>query len=431
MSNFVYSKLSKITWISLQNNKIIDNFLSLIFIQATNILIPIIIIPYILQKVGLEKYGIVSYALSIYSYIILFVDYGFSLSATKIIAINHDNKVILSKVFSEVMVTKLLLFIASYLFLLICCITINKLQENFILYIIGGSYVLGNMLLPTWFFQGVEKMKYVSYPNAVGKILQLLLIYILIKKPDDYIYIIGIFGITTIATGMFSISLAYNKFYLDFKWPSKKNIFDQLHEGFDFFLPNLSISIVNSTTIIILGLFVSNKALGYYSIAEKIIFGIWTILGVFSQAIYPNACRLARKGFLNLKIFLFFTCFPFIILIGVSSVLIYVYAERIINLIAGAPEYSTIHLLKIMSIIPLIVSLNIPAYLILLAYNLKNIYAKIFNYTAIFNLLQGVIIIKYLGIDGAAINMISTQFFITVSLYIAVVKKSNDLNILT
>ena len=101
------------------NRKELVDTLYLIMLQGINQLLPIIVMPYLMVKLGAEGYGYVGFSLSVVQYLIIIVDFGFNLSATKRIAVVAGDRTALSRVFWNVVAAKLLLMLLTTLALFV------------------------------------------------------------------------------------------------------------------------------------------------------------------------------------------------------------------------------------------------------------------------------------------------------------------------
>ena len=83
----------------LQNKSDLANLFYVTVLQVTNFLIPILITPYLLARLGVASYGVYSFSLALVQYYILFVDFGFNLSATNRIAVNRNDRNSIDNIF--------------------------------------------------------------------------------------------------------------------------------------------------------------------------------------------------------------------------------------------------------------------------------------------------------------------------------------------
>ena len=139
----------------------------------------------------------------------ILTDYGFNLSATRQISINRNDPDKLNNIFSAVLLVKVCLFLFSFCLLSIIIICFDKFLNT-------GSFfhnlssIIGNVLLPVWLFQGLEKMKYLTYIHLITKLFFTASIFIFVKNQDDYILVPLISAIGTILTGIFPLSFKNN-----------------------------------------------------------------------------------------------------------------------------------------------------------------------------------------------------------------------------
>ena len=412
-------------------SRISKNFLSLVLLQGTNFVIPILIIPYLIKTLGVDKYGIVALAQTTMLYFFIIVDYGFSLSAVKEISLNKNNIDKLSRIFSEVLITKLVLAILAFCILVVCIQLHPKFRENWVLFLLSYLMVIGQIAMPTWFFQGMDTMKYTTYTNLIAKVLFTGLIFFSIKKVDDAQWVNPLLGLGNIIAGIISTLFLIRRFGIYFitkgLW---KSVQYQLKSGFYYFISNFSVSIYVNSNIVILGLFANDHVLGLYSIAEKIAMLTRQLLVVFSQAVYTHICVIVTEAKERMHAFLKKIFLPFFILVTLGCGILFIFAQLI-------PQYfglnsidstSLVTLIRLISFIPAIVCLNIPFYQVLIHDNAKR-GSKILVIGAVICILSNFILTPYLSSIGTGISMIITELFITASV-ILLVEKSTDLAII-
>ncbi|WP_367615708.1 flippase [Pontibacter liquoris] len=405
-------------YLSGEKKTVLQSFMSLGAIQATNYLLPLITLPYIIRVIGTDKFGTVAFAQAVLGYFAVVVEYGFGLSATRDISINRENTDRLSKTFSEVIMVKLLLAVSCFLILLLTLLFIPKFSAEAPLFIMGFSLVMGQSIVPVWFFQGMEQMKYLTYLNLGAKSVFAILTFVVIREQSDYIYLILLSSLGNILSGIVGMWIAFTKFRIRFRMPAFSHIIAQLKEGWPIFLSNFSITSYNNVNIIVLGFFTSATIVGYYSIVEKVIWVIRQLLGAFSGAIFPHVCKLTTNSHAEIKAFFKTVFVPFFILIFVGSGILFVFSDLIVLLISGESIPQASFLLKILSVVPVIVVLNNPPYQILVAYNMKKSYSTILVCGALLNGLLNLTLVPAFSAIGTTAAIIFTEVFITLGLYL-------------
>ena len=149
-----------------EKKRLLENFLSLGALQIISYVIPLITLPYLARVLSVGNFGLVFFAFAFMQYFIILTDYGFGLSATREIAVNRHNKNNISNIFNSVTCIKALLLLVSFFTLLVSICFIPKLRTDWIVFILSFFMVVVNAIYPVWFFQGMERMKYITFLNS-------------------------------------------------------------------------------------------------------------------------------------------------------------------------------------------------------------------------------------------------------------------------
>ena len=396
--------------------KLFSNFIALGIIQGVNLLLPLLVMPYIISKIGTERFGTVAIAQVFMTFLTVIADYGFNLTATRDIALYKHDKKKLSKIFFSVMASKLLLTVALLLGILVIGFFTPVFGQYFKMYLFAFTCVAGQTLFVNWFFQGVEKMQFITAGTLIARLIFVILVVLFIQHREDDVLFLLFFGLGNIAAGLISIILAIRIFKLNLFRPSLEDIAHELKSGWQVLLSNLSINIYLYSNIFILGIFTNNLIVGYYSVAERIFFSVRQILSLYSQAIYPHICRLCHHEFQLLNSFLKKVFLPFFLLVFMGSTGMFIFAQQIVQIFIKDNTILPANLLRILSIVPVIVCLNIPAYQVLLAYDQKKSYFLILGLGTLINIIVNIVLVNRLGGYGTCLSIIITELFITIGL---------------
>ncbi|MEJ8802676.1 flippase [Pontibacter sp. H249] len=405
-----------------ESKTLIANFFSLGFIQGTNFLLSILTFPYIIRTVGVENFGIVTFFQALMFYFTVLTDYGFNLSATKEVSTHRGNLLKVSAIFSEVLATKTILFVASLFAIFAFFFFLPEYRIYITLTLFSLTIVLGQLIIPTWFFQGIEKMKYITYINIINRALYAILIFLYIKQKDDYIYINLINGVSSIVGGILILGIAFKKFQIKVHLPSLEQIKQQLEEGWNIFFSNVTVTIANNTNILILGFYANPLVLGYYSIAEKIFIIFRSFAIILHQVIYPRVCFLAQESTSMLTHFLRKTTAVIIAAFLSLSIVTFFLSDYIIYLVSGQYIDEASLILRIIAIGPLMAALAVPASQVMLANQLSKDYAVILSIGAVLNVSLNFILAYYFKAVGTAICILVTETVVVCTLYYVLYK---------
>lgn len=412
--NISYMFKNRINFIRNEDGKkLIKNFSFLFSVNIANFILPLLTFPYLVRVLGIEKFGLLSFATSIITYFLILTDYGFNLTATKEISINRNNKKKLNVIFSNVISLKVLIMTIGFLLLLPLLYFIPRFNNYWYIFIFSYGSVLGQVLFPIWFFQGLEEMKVVSILSVVTKVIFTGCVFLLIKDENDFYLVPMISSLGFIFIGIISMFIVKIKYNIFFIVQSRRDLYQYLIDGWPLFLSNISVTLYTTATITFLGFFTNNTIVGYYSVADKIISAIRGVISPVSQVLFPYLCNISTsnpKKVLNINRKLaIFGGFSMLIV----SLVLFLFTGEIIKLIFGKKDLDSILILKIFAIIPFLTFLHtVFALFTMIVFGKNKQYSEIIVSAAVLNLLLCIILIPYFGYVGAAISVIIIELYL-------------------
>ncbi|EKF86368.1 flippase [Methanobacterium formicicum] len=400
--------------------RIIENIVSLFSLQGLTYILPLITFPYLTRVLGPDKYGQIAFAAAFITYFQTFTDYGFNLSATREVSLNRDNDDKISEIFSSIFIVKIILMTISLIIMTIIVFSFDIFRSNWILYYFTFGILIGrDLLLTNWLFQGMEKMRYITILNIGTSIIYTLSIFVFVKESSDYLYVPLINSFGSLIIGLVSLRLINKEFNVKFIRPTLDDIIHQFKEGFHLYISTLGSSLYLTSTRFILGLFVSDAVLGYYTVAETLTSAFKGLISPISQAIYPYISRLQSENPIKAKKDLKKILIVMGTLTFILSIVVALCAPILIKLLAGENYAQSIPILQILIFTVFAVGINnVLGIQGLVAFGYKEKFSKIIVFAGIFNVIILVGLIILLGSIGAAIAVVTTEFLICIIEYI-------------
>lgn len=398
-----------------EKKNIVQNIFSLGTIQAVDYLVPILIIPYLLRVIGIENYGVLAFIAAIVTYFSLLTDYGFNLSATRLVSLNRDNKEKLNEIYSSVLTIKLALFVLGLMLVTLIILSFDKVSEHTKIVYLTFAMVFGQALFPMWLFQGLEKMVYITLINSTSKIVFSLLIFVFVQDINDFWIVPLLTSMGFIIAGFLGIWTAKKVFSVNYKLYRAPIIKHYLIDGKHAFLANAGTSLYRNANIVILGFLTNPSLVGFYAIAEKTIQIIQRFQGVFGDALYPFLSKKIKE---NKNYFFHFNNkhkFKIIAAYALGSILIYTMAPFLVNVLTGKQEPQASLLIQIMSVVILFGGLNYYyGVLGLMTMNYKNEFSYYILISGVFSLLTCTLLSYFFKDIGAAFTVILSELLLLV-----------------
>jgi len=402
-----------------------SNFTSLSILQISNYLFPLILLPYLVRILGAEKYGLISFAIAFNAYFATLCDYGFNLSGTKFISVNRDSIEKLSTAFSAIILIKFLLFILSFIILLAVVFSFDRFTNEWQIYILGSGFVLGNVFFPLWFFQGIEKMKYISFIQIVIRFFFTVLVFLFVVSENDYLLYVLLLSLSQILIGLVGLLTATIKFEITLRIPKLESVKFHLKDGWNIFLSMISINVYTTSNTFILGLFAPDVVVGYFAAADKLRLAFQGIISVISQTVYPHSNNLLRDSFEKFSGFIKKLLTVQSVTGFFISIVLLFFSEILVRLVLGNSFNDSVLILKILSPLPFLIALsNVFGIQIMLSLGFDKQFNKILFAAAVIHIIILFLLIPDFFATGASISMGITEGFVTLAMFIFVIRKT-------
>jgi len=396
----------------LKKNILFNTLLSL-----SQLLFPLITFPYASRILGPEAIGAVSFADNFTTYFLIFAALGIPMYGIREIAKVKDDREKLGAVFSELLIIHLCTSLIAIFILFSISYFTDRLKVNFGLYQIGMAIVMGSVFMAEWFFQGIEKFKFIAVRSVCIRLFTISLLFLFVHGIEDRDLYYGLNLVAVVIGSVINMYAITKMVKLSFKGTSFKRHFRPL-------LIIFSNSIITSVYLvfdtIILGFLTNDLHVGYYSAAMRISKISMAIIGVLGAVLLPRLTiafqqsdHTAAKAIINKSLsFVIFLSVP--IALGTLCL-----SSEIVFLFAGAKYSGSVSSLNILCFIVIVIGMaQVFSHQILLPLHQekKILFASIFG--MVISLSLNFSLIPFLKQEGAAISSLTTEFAVTVILFL-------------
>lgn len=319
-----------------------SNFGFLMLLQIAGYVFPLITIPYLARVIGVDGFGKVAFAAAVIVWFRTIAEWGFNYTATRDVARNRDDLDKVSEIFSNVLWARTFLMFVSLVILLIAIAAIPYFKENQTILLVTFLLVPGHILFPDWFFQAMERMKYITIFDLLSKALFTALVFVLIKEESDFILQPLFVSLGYVLSGAIAMYIIVVKWKVKIHPPKPNIVFSTIRNSTDVFVNNIMPNLYNSLSTVLLGFMGGSVSNGLLDAGSKFVAVAQQFMTVLSRVFFPFLSRKIDKHAMYAKLSLIVAAF--------SSLCLFIAAPLIIKLFFTEEFYSAIIVLKIMSL---------------------------------------------------------------------------------
>jgi len=329
----------------IRNNKIVlENYFFMTILQVLNSMFYLLIYPFLIRTLGPNSYGLYVFSLSIVTYFILFVGFGFDMPAVKIIAQYPKDQKEKSYTLSCVFTAKVYLEIISLIIFAVVVISIPYLHNNWLLLFICFSQTITSIIFPQWYFQGVQRMRIVTYIQLGLKIFSLPFIFLFVHSPNDIAIFAFITSMASVCGGIVAAMILIFHEKVKISWMPISEVKKWYKDAFPFFLSTSAGIIKEQSVTLIIGAFFGMKDVAIYDLANKIIMVPRTLLMSVNGALFPKIMANIRIGIIK-KIIRYETIIGFMVIVSIAF-----FGKWIVSFMGGSTMADSYPLAVVLSI---------------------------------------------------------------------------------
>lgn len=400
-------------------NKLLKNSFFNILYTFLNVAFPMITSMYISRVLLAEGVGLVAYAQTTVSYFVTFANTGLGIYGLREIAKAQNDPEERNRVFTELFLFNAVttsIAVAAYIFMIF---TFDSFKNDLTLYICSGMLIAFQYMYLDWLYQGLEHYGYITLRSFIVKTASLISIILFVRTKQDYVIYALISSLAIGGNNIFN--LIHSRKYVRFK--KGINIKRHLTPVFFIAIVGYLSNIYNKIDITMLGALTTEKYVGYYSNAHRLIDIITMLCVAVSTVLMPRLSKLyeSNKDEFQKLVNTGINVLLFIIIPVFSGVIIL--APAAIDVFFGSSFSPAAQTIRVMSPMLLIKPLaNLLCYQVMISTGNEKKRLPAFIAAAVVNIALNAVMIPLWQQNGAAAASVISELIINAIQLVVIVK---------
>ena len=397
--------------------------MSLYVVQGFNYLAPIIVLPYLLRVLGPRGYGAIAFSQAVIAYARIWTDFGFNLSSAKNISVARDDPREVDRVFWSTIFAKIGLFLVGAVTIIPIVYMVPTLHRHMRLIFISGLSVMGSVILPQWYFQGLERMRLMGLALALSRVASLVAIFFVVHSAADVFPAAALLALPTLLGGV--LCLAILPLVRPVRWyrPTLKDIKTTVADSWYLFVSAAATSLYLNSNVFLLGMICGDYQVALYSAANKIALAVFGMLSPIAQAVFPRANIIFQKSVDDGKEFARKLVRYTLGISGILAVLMFMFARKILTIFGGTSYVEATSVLRVMSVLPLLLTLaTIMSQIVMINIGMTRELSRIYLVAGAISIILLIPLAAAYGAIGGALSLVVVESVGPVMMYRAIVK---------
>lgn len=317
--------------------------------SISSIVFPFITFPYITRVLLTDNVGKINFGTSIISYFALIASLGINTYAIRECSKCRDDKQKMAKVANEIFSLNIVTTLISYALLLLTIFLIPSFENYRILIIIQSLSIMFTTLGTDWINNVMEDFGYITARTLIFQVVSLVLMFIFVRQPDDYIKYAVIVLISS--SGSQITNMFYRRRYFKLRFTKEINFKKHLKPVLLLFSMQFAMVIYVNSDTTMLGFMKGDTEVGLYSVSVKVYNIIQTLVTAVQTVLIPQlAIGFAKKDYEKLNSLLRYA-FNFMLILGLPCIMgVCLIAEGAVVILSGEAYLGSVISLRILMV---------------------------------------------------------------------------------
>lgn len=277
--------------ISKDGRVVASNFGYLILLQIAGYIFPLITIPYLARVIGVEGFGKIAFAAAVILWFQTVADWGFNYTATIDVARNRSDLGKVSEIFSNVLWARIFLMMVSFVLLCLLIATVPYFNENKDILLVSFLLIPGHIMFPDWFFQAMERMRFITFFNLFIKALFTILVFVFVTDKAHYFVPPLLTALGYLIAGAVAMYIILAKWGVQVGRPKIRNVFRTISASTDVFINNISRNLYNAFSVVLLGFMGGSAANGILDAGRRFVGLSQNLANIIDRVFFPFLSR--------------------------------------------------------------------------------------------------------------------------------------------
>lgn len=322
----------------------------------SSLLFPLISFPYLAHTLGPEMLGRVNYVDYLAGLVLTITCLGVPLYGTRETARLSNDATGSRRILSGLTGLWGLAGLAGIVLFTGFLLWHPRFREEGVLILLGGIYIISNILSSDWYFQGREQFRYLAVRNIALRAAGLVFLFLFIRVPGDYSLYYALIAGTQVAILLLNYSIARPRLV-------EMNPVTAWREHRQtliyFFIVSAFVTLYDYTDTVILGWLKGDAEVGYYTAAAKLVRMSLLLIITSNTILFPRFSSLLAETETEKARALLKKAIEVIAALAIPAVVLYAaLAPQLIAVFAGPDFAPAVPVMRWLSPLPLLIALS-------------------------------------------------------------------------